>query len=309
MTIPRTPGPLRLLAVIVVMAACGLARSAEPVIAEKDLLPNADLNLEMPALGESKVSVDTHPKKPIMVAMQAHLPSNYDRKRAHPVLCVYRGWNGSGSAFSEWNKVVDGQNFITLTVDYGAAGNDPDFHNMLYALKVLEKATAIDRTSLVLAADGGGAYMVASMLANDRAFCAFALLSGGDAFDGRALAGRPLLVIANSEDNGTDQGQTLTRYERELALYDAARKGGGSAELIIMQHFWAWQDTYGVRIRDWLHQAVPSPEIRHAYWIDRLVATSDNQDRQQWAWQKLADTWVELPHSAAARKQLNAPLK
>jgi hypothetical protein len=299
-----------LLAATLVVLAPRL-RAADPVIAEQDLVVNGDITLELPGLGESRQSAEQHPKKPQMVAMEVRLPSNWERKRPLPVLCVYRGWNGSGPAFTEWNKVMGGVNFITLTVDFNASGGDQGFTNMLYALKVLEKATAIDRSSLVVVGDGGSANMIVGQISGDRAFCAAVLLGGNYGIDPLpALAGRPLLVVANGEaGGGKNENQPLTDYERNLALYDGIRKAGGNAELIIADKLYAWTDVLGPRIRDWIHSVVPHPEIKRAWWIERMLGWTQNPDRQQWLWQQCADTWVEMPHTAEARKQLNAATK
>jgi hypothetical protein len=298
------------LAILALLAAAAALRAADPVIAEKDLVVNGDIMLELPALGESRLSAEQKPKKPVMVSMEAMLPSNWERKRAMPVLCIYRGWNGSGSAFSQWNRLMGGVNFITLTVDYSAGGGDGGFNNMVYALKVLEKATAIDRNSLVVVGDNGGAWMVAKQFLDDRTFCAAAVVSGGAPNEVRGLAGRPMLILANPTDmGGKNENQPLTNFERELALFDAIIKSGNGAELIVGDKINGWHEAYGARIRDWIHSVVPNPDIKRAYWLDRELGWTRSDERQQWLCKQLSDSWVEMPRTAEARKKLNSAQK
>jgi hypothetical protein len=293
---------------LVLLAAA--ARAADPVIAEKDLVANGDINLELPALGESRTSAESHPKKPQMVAMEARLPSNWERKRPMPVLCVYRGWNGSGGAFGQWNQAMGGVNFITLTVDYNAGGGDGGFTNMLYALKVLERATAIDRGSLVVCADNGGAWMIAKQFPADKSFCAAVVVAGGAPDDMHGLAGRPMLVLPNAEDgSGKTENQPLTNFERELSLFDEIRRSGGSADLILGDSLSNWHERFGARIRDWIHGVVPNPDIKRAWWLDRELGLTKSEERQQWLCQQLSDSWVEMPRTAEAKKKLNSAQK
>jgi hypothetical protein len=292
---------------LALLAAAVTARAADPVIPEKDLVVNGDITLELPALGESRPSAVQHPKKPQMVAMEAQLPSNWERKRPMPVLCVYRGWDGSGGAYGQWNKLMGGVNFITLTVDFNAGGGDGGFANMLYALKVLEKATAIDRSSLVVVGDNGGAWMVAKQFLDDHTFCAAAVVSGGGPNEVRGLAGRPMLILANPADmGGKNENQPLTNFDREVELFELIKKSGGSAELIVGDKINGWHEHYGPRIRDWIHAVVPNPDIKRAYWLDRELGWTRDDARQQWLRQQLVDSWVEMPRTADARKKLNS---
>jgi hypothetical protein len=56
------------------LALVAALAGADPVIAEKDLVPGGQIRVELAALGESRQSVDEKRAKPTMCAMQASLP-------------------------------------------------------------------------------------------------------------------------------------------------------------------------------------------------------------------------------------------
>jgi hypothetical protein len=293
---------------LLAMLALSAIHAADPAIPDQELHPGSDFTVELPALGESRQSVDEHPPKPRMAAMRVRLPRNWDRARAHPVLCVYRGWNGSGNAFEDWAKVLDGHDFIELSVDFSAGGGDPGFANMFTALKQLEKSMAIDSTSLVVAGDGGGAWMIASQIGGDRVFCAAVVIGGGDVFDARALAGRPLLVGVEADDQNKDPNRSDTNAEREQALYEGLLHGGANVETLRIRD-WSWADPYGARLRDWLHRAVPNAEVRRAWLLERELTLALDEERRQWLALQLASSWVEMPGSAEARRRVGSAAK
>lgn len=292
-----------------ILLVAGALDAAEPVIAEKDLVPGGQIRVELAALGESRISVDEKRVKPAMCEMKATLPENWERGRQHPVLCVYRGWNGGGGAYDDWKHVVGGRNFIVLTVDFQSGGGDSGFTNMLHALKVLERAVPIDRQSLVVAADGGGSWTVASQFPIDRAFAAAVTLGGPiERIDDRTACSRPFLVVANRDDTGgTNVDQKLTFHDRQLLFFEALRRGGAPAQLLVVDKLWHWREELAPRLREFLHRSVSGAEMKRAYWLDREFAATADPGRRRWLAQQLAESWVEMPSSAKARKALNAP--
>jgi len=278
-----------------------------PDLSPDKLVPGADFVIPLPSLGPSQHTFKDN--KPEPVQMEVVLPDNYLRTRPTPVICIYNGDGNTSPSppLTTWIKLLEHRNRIIVTVgyepvDWGA--NDDNFAHMHAALETLASITAIDRNDLTLAGDKGGAYLITDQAGNDRSFSRFLCVTGGrpDKIDARALGGRPIMIVAGADDTDADGTDEPPRNQKEMAIADSLRDGGGDVTLAVikgMKHELA--AAAFAPIRAWLGRTATNPDLRRAWFIDQELGSAALDSRRAWLMKTLAGSWVEMPNSDDAR--------
>lgn len=256
---------------------CPIIVEDPKLIKADQLVPNATFHIPVPILGKS-----THRTRrtPTVVTMSVHLPQNYDRQKAHPVVVHLGGGVDQRKFIGRWTSITGNKDFIVLLAEY-TSRLDTGPRNAAQMLRVLDAATPIKYGSVILAGISSGSWGMNTNF-NDmfytRGFMdpwdGFIFIGGNNNKDvtvtAEKLRGRPALFVG---------GNTPAAKAIQKKSHDAITADHGDSTWIDMIHGYDdFPASCDPRIMEWIRGKVLACQDKYAAFDKKVDAAGNNAD-------------------------------
>lgn len=243
------------------------------LIKPEQLVPDATFHVPVEILGKSTHRTRGHPS---VVMMSVHLPSNYDRKKAHPVVVHLGGGVDQRKFIGRWTSITGNKDWIVLLAEY-TSRLDSGPRNAGQMLRILEAATPIKHGMIVLGGISSGSWGMNTNFGDQfytRGYMdmwdGFVFIAGNNngfvSVTKDKLDGRPALFVGGNHGGA---------HAIQKKTYEEIKAAGGNSSFIDMQapydDFPGWCDPL---IMGWIKTNLVANVAKHEAF-DKEVAAID----------------------------------
>ena len=222
----------------------------------------AEITFQLPKFGNSWRSNGKNP-----VEVKIYLPTNFNKERSYPLILALGGGGGSPGACDRWHKMMEGQHFIFMGVDYNNDGYNSGFPIAEEGLKVLEEHVKVDRERMTVTGFSSGAYSICNMYGSKlgKQFLCYIPMGGGGPVDSGANKKKHWLWVCGDKDT-QKASAGRPRIDAAKSGNQLLQKSKVDSTMIVMKGVGhKWDKKYDKEIKEWVFEKIINPPLEIHY--------------------------------------------